>query len=198
MKIRKEWIVIAVLALIGVYAFNTFGKDEAISPTQVDATTTKQVWKLFKPQNGRFEVLFPSVPQHVTESHPEGKDMTKYDVYLAQDGDGSIYMISFTDYPPSYAMGSVDDVLEAVKNGAVGANSKAEVKQVERSTFLNLPSLDFSLTNSDSAIRSKVILDERTLIVLTVMNRDPTHLDKDFNTFTGSFVIKKDSSKLPS
>ncbi len=183
----KKMILAAVAIVCATLIYSTVSKhDDQI----VAAPAEKSVWKLFKPKNGRFEVLMPQVPQHAEETHPNGKDVTKYDVYLAQDHEGSVYMISLTEYPPNYDMGNIEDVLEAVKNGAVGSNSKNEVKMVEKSTFLNLPSLDFLLENPDSGIRSKVIVDNKTLIVLTAMNRDPAALEKDFNNFVGSFVLK--------
>jgi len=187
---RKQCAVAVVAVALASLAYSMVAKYEE-NPSQIFASATeKSVWKKFTPKSGRFEVLMPAIPQHAQESHPNGNEVTKYDVYLAQDQEGSVYMISLTQYPPSYDMGNIDDVLEAVKNGAAGSNAKNEVKHVERSTFLNLPSMDFLIENSDSGIRSKVVVDNKTLIVLTVMNRDPTHLESDFNQFAGSFVLK--------
>ncbi len=183
----KKWVGAVALIVFAALIYSLTSKTEN---QIVAAPAEKTVWKLFKPQSGRFEVLLPQIPQHAEETHPNGKDVTKYDVYLAQDHEGSVYMVSLTQYPEGYDMGSVEDVLEAVKNGAVGSNAKNEVKKVERSTFLNLPSLDFLIENPDSGIRSKVIVDNKTLIVLTAMNRDPSNLEKDFNNFAGSFVLK--------
>ncbi len=185
---QKKW-----MAAIGIGAVAVFGYLVLHTSSHVHAgigTTDKSIWKLYKPQNGRFEVLFPAAPQHVAEAHPNGKEFTKYDVYLSQDALGNIFMVSMTEYPPSYAMGNTDDVLQAVKNGALGSNTKNVLKTEERSNFLNLPALDFTITNADSNIRSKVILDSKTLFVVTVMDKDPSRLESDFNTFAGSFVIK--------
>ena len=190
MVTRNQWLTIGTVAILGTLVYS------AMSPHKTDpshmgaATHEKAVWKVFKPQNGRFEVLLPAIPQHVSEAHPKGNEFTKYDVYLSQDREGNVYMISLTQYPPSYEMGSTDDVLEAVKNGAMGSNTKNELKNEERNTYLNFPSLDFAIKSNDSSIRSKVILVGKTLIVLTAMNRDESHLDTDFKTFAGSFVLK--------
>lgn len=188
MLLNKQWIYTLGIGTVALFAITL--SNSSNSEAEVSGTLDKSVWKLFKPDNGRFEVLFPSAPQHVSEAHPNGKDVTKYDVFLSQDLTGNVFMISITQYPPSYPMGAVDDVLEAVKNGAVGSNSKNELKQVEKGTFMNLPSLDFTIGNVDSNIRSKVILEDKTLYVLTVMDKDPARLESDFNTFVGSFVIK--------
>lgn len=190
----KQCAVIVGLAALGIIGYGTMSNSNNNSSQMGASTVDKSIWKLFKPQNDQFEVLLPSIPQHVTESHPTGKEFTKYDVYLSQDRDGNVYMISITQYPPSYAMGSAEEVLEAVKNGALGSNAKNELKSSESSTFLNMPCMDFSIVNSDSAIRSKAIVNDKTLIVLTVMNRDPSAIDKDFNTFSGSFVLKQSKS----
>ncbi len=190
MRSRNVWITIIALGALALITYKVSRNHEENPSHMAAQTHEKSVWKLFKPQNSRFEVLLPSIPQHVAEAHPNGNDFTKYDVYLSQDKDGNVFMISLTEYPPQYEMGSVDDVLEAVKNGALGANSKNQIKNVEKSTYLNLPSMDFFIESSDSAIRSKAIVDNKTLIVLTAMNRDPARLEKDYNTFVGSFVLK--------
>ncbi len=188
MLLNKQWVYTLAIGTVALFAITL--SNNSNSEAEVSGTLDKSAWKLFKPNNDRFEVLFPAAPQHVSEAHPNGKEVTKYDVFLSQDVAGNVFMISITQYPPSYAMGQVDDVLQAVKNGAVGSNSKNELKQVERSTFLNLPALDFTIANADSTIRSKVILEDKTLFVLTVMDKDPARLESDFNTFVGSFVIK--------
>lgn len=203
---QKQWIITIGIGALAFFAYelNSDKSDnDSVHTSTVDKSPTlnKSIWKLYKPQNERFEVLLPGIPQHVSETHPNSKnatkdapkDVIKYDVYLSQDVDGNIFMISLTQYPPSYEMGGIDEVLEAVKNGAVGSNSKNELKDIERSTFMNLPSLDFSIANSDSNIRSKVILDNKTLFVLTVMDKDSSRLESDFNTFVGSFAIKHPS-----
>lgn len=189
MVTRNQWLAIGAVAVFGALAYGaTTSKSDH---SQIGATThDKAVWKMFKPQSGRFEVLLPAIPQHVSEAHPKGDEFTKYDVYLSQDREGNVYMISLTQYPQSYEMGSVDDVLEAVKNGAMGSNTKNELKNEERSTYLNFPALDFAINSKDSQIRSKVIVADKMLIVLTAMNRDDSHLDSDFKTFAGSFVLK--------
>lgn len=190
MLTRKQWMMILG---VGALATVTYGiiSNQGKNTSYIGAESTgKTIWKLFKPQNDRFEVLLPSIPQHVSEKHPTGTEFTKYDVYLSQDREGSVYMISLTEYPESYEMGSPEEVLEAVKNGALGSNSKNELKSAESSTYLNMPSMDFAIESSESAIRSKVIVNEKTLVVLTAMNRNPAHLDADFATFAGSFVLK--------
>ncbi|MCE5294283.1 MAG: hypothetical protein LLF94_06680 [Chlamydiales bacterium] len=189
MVTRNQWLAIGAVAVFGALTYGAITSKSDHS--QIGATThDKAVWKMFKPQSGRFEVLLPAIPQHVSEAHPKGDEFTKYDVYLSQDREGNVYMISLTQYPQSYEMGSVDDVLEAVKNGAMGSNTKNELKNEERSTYLNFPALDFAINSKDSQIRSKVIVADKMLIVLTAMNRDDSHLDSDFKTFAGSFVLK--------
>ncbi|MBS0636869.1 MAG: hypothetical protein JSS12_05115, partial [Verrucomicrobia bacterium] len=190
MQSHKKWIIGVGVAAVAVLAYSIFNTTHH-NPFHIGAATAgKSVWKTFKPQNGRFEVLLPSIPQHVTESHPNGNDYTKYDVYLSQDHDGNVYMISLTQYPITYDMGKVDEVLEAVKNGAMGSNSKNQLTFEEKNSYLNKPAMDFAIANNDSNIRSKVIIDDRTLIVLTVMNRDPNQIESDFKTFAGSFTLK--------
>jgi len=200
MLTRNQWIIVIILGIIAIFAYdftNRQIKNESSNVAQAAASAPIEAsaWKLYRPQNGRFEVLFPSLPQHVAESHPSelGKDFTKYDVYLAQERDGSVYMISMTRYPTKGDPGSSEEILEGVMNGAVKANPNNKLVHSERSTTLNLPSIDFAIQSQDYAIKTKAILDDKSLFVLTVMDRDQSRVDSDFNTFASSFVIKNDA-----
>lgn len=196
---RKHWIVIVTLIVLAIIAYDlTPRKTQNDSNAETSQSILdKTSWKLYRPQNGRFEVLMPALPQHVSESHPNGSEFTKYDVYLAQDHLGNIFLVSVTQYPNSFIANKDEDVLESVMNGAVGANSKNTLKHSKRSTFLNLPSLDFTIQSTDSAIRTKAILDGNILYVLTVMDRDPNRIENEFNTFAGSFAIKNPHQPAP-
>ncbi len=184
---QKQWITIASIGLVATLGYWAVSETE-YTPTHMDAETS--TWKLYKPNSDQFEVMLPAIPQHVRESHPTGDEFTNYDVYLSQDKQGNVYMISLTQYPEAYDMGNPDDMLEAVKNGALSSNAKNELKEVEKGTYMDLPSIDFFISNNDTAIRSKVILSNNTLIVLTVMNRDEAKINKDFKYFADSFVLK--------
>lgn len=192
----KQWIVVGSLLLVAIIAYDVTnkssqkeGSESAIMHSGEPSDTAN--WKTFHPQNGRFEILFPSMPQHVAENHPMGVDYTKYDVYLAQERDGSVFLVSMTQYPRSYDTGNGDELLEGVMKGAVNANVKNKLLHSEKSTFYNLPALEFMIQNGDFSTKGKAILAEKTLFVLTVMARDPSRLTRDFSTFVNSFAIKE-------
>lgn len=191
----KQWIVVGSLVLVAIIAYDVTnksshkeGSDMAVS--HAGETSDTSSWKTFHPQNGRFEILFPSLPQHVAENHPMGVDYTKYDVYLAQERDGTVFLVSMTQYPPSYDTGNGEELLDGVMKGALNANVKNKLLHSEKSTFYNLPALEFVIQNGDFSTKGKAILSEKTLFVLTVMARDSTRLTHDFSTFANSFAIK--------
>lgn len=186
---RKKIAVLAAVAVVGSLLYTLVGKHES-NPFLVGAASQKTVWKLFKPQNGRFEVLLPAIPQHVSQTQPTGAELTKYDVFLSQDKEGNVYMISVTDYPKNYDMTNVDALLDTVKNSAMASNTKNELRKSEKGSHMNLPSIDFAIENNESIIQSRAIVQGKTLFVLTVMNRDPATSDADFKIFSNSFVLK--------
>jgi hypothetical protein len=53
-----------------------------------------------------------------------------------------------------------------------------------------VPSLDFSIKNRDYFIRTKAFLVDKTLYVLTVMEKTGDRIEHDFDTFAGSFALK--------
>jgi len=195
MLTRKQWIIVGSLLLVAIIAYDLTTKSSPketpeSNEMQLGITPNKSAWKTYHPQNGRFEVLFPTLPQHVAENHPSGVDYTKYDVYLAQERDGTVYLVSMTQYPQSYDTGNGEELLDGVVKGALGANIKNQLVHSEKTTYFNLPALEFHIKNGVFSTRGKAILSDKTLFVITVMGRDPTRLTSDYATFVNSFEIK--------
>lgn len=194
----KQWIGIGALSLVAIFAYDLSSKISKPDFLMKNEDENKlSTWKIYHPSNDQFEVRFPALPQHVAETHPNANlDQTKYDVYLAQETDGTVYMISMTQYPDAKDVSKANDLLEGILKGAVVSNPKNQLIYSESITYFNLPALEFVIQNSDFSTKSKAILAAKTLFVVTVMGRDSGKLENDYKEFAGSFRIKNNPMPL--
>lgn len=194
---RKNIIAIAIALVVALFIYNSFGKKESAgtsSDSQAPAHPPKASWNKYSAPSGHFEVLFPVAPQHVSEvtTLPNDNKTVKYDIYLAQEKDGSTFMISEIQYPASFDAANQDVVLEGVMKEMVAGNPTNVLVKSAKGQFHNFPSLDFSIKNSDFSVESKAMLSDKILYVFTVMDRDPNFIEDDFGTFVGSFSLKNE------
>lgn len=198
MMSRKNLILVLVALVVVMFIYNSLEKKEDESAAKaVEKVSTDGAWAKYSAPDGSFDVLFPSVPQHVSEvaALPNDSKSVKYDIYIAQEKDGSTFMVSSIQYPLPFDASNQDTVLEGVMKEMVSGNPTNVLQKTDKGQFLNFPALDFSIQNSDFSVQSKAILANKTLYVLTVMDRDPAALEKDFGTFIGSLVLKNEKSE---
>ena len=103
-------LVTIVLLFLGITTFVTlyFAKDsykilplEEEKPDVTLEVYNFQDWKEFSSPDGEFNVLFPTLPQHAKENltDPKTNEVRKYNMYVAEKNDGTIFMISLISFP---------------------------------------------------------------------------------------------------
>ncbi|MBS0655424.1 MAG: hypothetical protein JSR46_06595 [Verrucomicrobia bacterium] len=191
MKSCRNIIATSAVAVLTAIACNSTEKNGS-QPAATSLHPAKSSWVAYDSPSGDFSVRFPSPPQHVSEvsALPNDSKMVKYDIYLAQEKDGSTFMISRIQYPTKFDEAHHDTVLEGVMKEMVGGNPTNVLVKTTKGTFLNNPSLDFSIKNSDFSVHSRAMICDTVLYVLTVMDRDPNFIEQDFKAFEDSFVLK--------
>src|SRR5690348_17259473 len=107
---RTLSILILVIALLGAFLLfrnvpdsNKEGKSASEFPNlskdksrAVLDDSHYENWKEFTSQTGNFKVLLPILPQHATDKilDPQTKETRKYDMYVAANDAGTVFMIS--------------------------------------------------------------------------------------------------------
>ena len=164
---------------------------EAGVPLQNYAISHFDQWKEFTPRNGKFTVMFPIIPQHVSEilPFPGGKGNVKYDVYMAQEPDSSVFMISAIQYPEDFDTSDSAMLLDSVMNDMLGGNPQNHLNSKQESQFQNYPSIDFSIINDEYLIRCKAFIQAKNLYVLSMIDHSMHRVDSDFVNFVNSFRI---------
>jgi len=97
---------------------------------------------------GRFSVLFPGTPAQKTQqiALEGGASSTLFQTWVGLEDDNVAYMVFYNDYPPGYATGAPQAVLEAVRDGVV----KGKTLLTDEPIDLNgVPGRAFTATDTD-------------------------------------------------
>lgn len=194
----KIIVLITTLIVLLIIGYDISTNKTARAPSQEFAIKRDQgTWITYSSPNELFEVSLPTPPQHVSEAGllvGASKDV-KYDVFLSQGKDGSAFMISTIIYPTPFAEDQKQSVLDNVVKEVLSTNTKNKLLHQELKTVLTFPALEFSIDNGEYLSKSMAILAKEVLFVLTVMEKNPHHLDEDFQVFVNSLkIIRKNES----
>jgi len=206
---RTKIIVAAIIIFLGLIVLDQVRRHsqtdetEDVAFTQDDPSKKEKdvddSWKEFASAAGLFKVMLPALPQHASEvvPLPTGQGFIKYDMYLSQGKDGSTYMISLIQYPDTFKASDPYELLEDVMKEMMAANGNNKLKDSFQSRFLKVPALDFSILNNSVSIRSKTFFVNKTLFVLTLIDRNTDKLDERFQKFVGSFQFGENMTEQP-
>lgn len=188
----KSWIILAILFVIAIFAYDFLTKKtERIIPPTYKEDYSK--WKDFTAKDGGFSARFPEMPQYAsaTEDTPFAgtKEKVVYQVYASQGEDGTTFLVKVIQYPQSAALGEEDVLFDDIVRDMIMHNANSKLVQSRKGTFLGRTTRDFEIEAPGFMIRSRAFFVGKKLFVLTVMDRNPHHLDDDFNAFINSFQL---------
>jgi len=157
-----------------------------------------QNWHEFSAPSGTFKVLLPGLPQRATENvdDPKTQEKRKYDMYVAQQDNGTIFMISLITFP---GLGSVEEeheILKQIMNDMVASNSSNKLNRTEEGDYKGHPSIDFSIENGELTIDAKAFIVSEMLYVLTRIIKSKNYTRGEFLFFVNSFELIPQSGKI--
>ncbi|MGA8165629.1 MAG: hypothetical protein WB791_11545 [Waddliaceae bacterium] len=189
-------LLIVILAILGFFLIKQSRESEETLETDEQAAIPGDDfdfhnWHEFSAPNGSFKVLLPSLPQHATEniSDPKFQKKKKYDMYVSEKPDGTVFMINLIglpDIPPSI---DSKKLLTATMNDMVSSNPENKLKTVEVGEYNGYPSLDFIMENNEVNIDAKIFLVENTLYVLSRVVKNQNYTPNEYNFFINSFEL---------
>jgi len=193
-------VLIVILALLGYFLVKQTRESEQIlqqDEEQVMPTTTENLdfdfhnWHLFSSPNETFKVLLPTLPQHATENitDPKSQAVRKYDMYVSEKPDGTVFMISLVTFPDIPKTLDDKKLLTAIMNDMVATNPNNELKTVESGEYNGHPSLDFTMGNQNVTINAKSFLVGNTLYVLSRIVKKEDEKSNEYNFFINSFEL---------
>lgn len=190
----KGWITLAVLFVVSIFAYDFLTKKpkRVLPPAMYKEDYT--TWKEFLAEDGSFSVKFPGAPQHATatEDAPFGvaKDKVTYHVYASQGKDGTTFLVKEIQYPDTAPLGQEEVLFDDIVRDMITNNANSKLIESKKGSFLNRPTRDFEIEAPGFLIRSRAFFAGKKLFVLTVMDRNPIHINDDFNTFVDSFQLR--------
>ncbi|MFV0341191.1 MAG: hypothetical protein ACK5MA_11300, partial [Parachlamydiaceae bacterium] len=135
----------AVLFFLGLGSIKESYKLLPISASKEGAPTQFSSWKDYKPPSHKFSVMMPSYPQNAkqTMKDPKSKDVRKYDMYVAEKEDGSLFMISLIQFPDSKE--TPEFIQKSVVNDLLASNPQNQLKSMKVGDYKGSKTLDFTI-----------------------------------------------------
>jgi len=189
-NVKFIFVLIAFAFIIPMAMYLFIPKPDLPQAEVKTPVSVEEIWKVFSSK--RFTVELPGQPHHAheTSTMPGSKDKIGYDMYVTQSRLGTTFMINVIEYPPSFNTDSSDSVLTTVLNDIMAGNESNTVRHKEFSSFLDFPSIEFVLSNTQGSLRVRAFLRDKTLFILSVADTDIDALDQTFSKFVKSFQLK--------
>ncbi|MBA3957081.1 MAG: hypothetical protein H0X51_01620 [Parachlamydiaceae bacterium] len=158
-----------------------------------------QSWHEFVSPSKTFKVLLPSLPQHATEKldNPKTKEVRKYEMYVSEKDNGTIFMISLITMLDSSSARIDKEVLTNVVNELVANNAQSKIKKMEMGTYKGYSSLDFSVENEKATIDGKAFIVNDTLYLLTSAAQVAHFQQAEYDFFINSFQLTPQLAPSP-
>lgn len=194
-------IIIALIVATGYFSIryfkDSFNTTEGTSPMVESAAMVPAPkyhdWHEFKSSIGKFKVLLPVLPQHATEKlqDPKTKQIRDYDMYVSENSDGSIFMISLITILESKGSEDLSDenLLTAVMNDMLSSNPKNTLDSKKMDTFHGHKALNFTISNNELHIYTKTFFIGRTIYILTAIAKNEQKNRPDYEFFVNSFDL---------
>jgi hypothetical protein len=181
------------LIVVVVLVFLWWNRSEDSTQNAGSLAVSTLDWKEFNPNNGKFTVFLPTLPQHASDAVPlpTGQGFIKYDMYLSQERDGTVFMISMIQYPNDFDTTNAQSLLDNVMKELMGGNVHNKLKTSQKGMFKEFPCIDFLIENNEILIRSKAFLVNKTLYVLTLIDKTPIDVEGHFKQYFEAFHLSE-------
>lgn len=196
-----KWISVVIIAVLFLATYLILDNSKTLyrtlpgnldltMPAQGQTNATLLPWKTFSSDVGHFRVDLPVEPEHATEDSLDKKShkKRKYEMFVSQQDDGTIFMISLVKFPPDSSEPN-EQTLKALVDDTVAADPKNKLESQNNGTFLNNPAKDFEIVNEQFHFRIKAFIANKTLYILTYVSPLGSYDPKAFDQFTNSFQL---------
>lgn len=208
-------VIIAILIVVGFFALRHLMNSPIPTPTQekpqiqafaknvVKEKKNELMWKSdyfnswvkYAPSSGKFQVKFPAFPLVTSKTvfDANANENVKYDTYVAQDKDGSIFMISEITYSKSIPKDQFEDISKQLISDMIVRNKNNKIEYLDVDRTKNGVAVYFSLTHQDLeelSIAGKVLGDNDTIYILSMADKNQDFDRWALDYFIDSFNFK--------
>lgn len=182
-------LLILLLIVAGLWFF--YPRQQSVNVNVAQSENSNQKWLDFSHPQRKFQIKFPSLPHHATETieDPATHEKRLYDFYLASKDDGTIYAINAITFPENKQYD--EEYLRNFVQQMLMSNAQNKIKSLELSPFRKGKALDFKVENAEVTIDGKAFFDDNTLYILSTTARNDHHDAQEFEQFIDSFQLPK-------
>lgn len=182
---------IAALLVLGVVFIKDSYQILPIAASKIGAPGQFTEWRKFDSSSGNFNVMLPAVPQNATQNitDPKTKEVRHYDMFIAQKGNGSIFMISLITFSSSSI--SPETLKKTVINDLLAANPQNQLKEMKVGTSEDYTTLDFMIDNSNTTVKGFTFVVDNTLYLISAVFPNQYYNEAEYDYFTKSFHLSK-------
>lgn len=188
-------VLVIAVAAIWVYLFQKNEQKNKIEggtvPSKEALASNFEDWHVFDEPTGSFSVMVPTLPQHVAENltDPASKEQRKYDMFVSERPDGSVFMINTITFPEGNISQIDDQIAQSVVSDMLASNPQNKLNSMQLVDYHGSKALNFSIKNDQYFIDGKVFLIDKTLYVLAFLSKHDNYNPKEFDFFVNSFKL---------
>lgn len=144
-------------------------------------------WREFKAPKGAFEALFPTIPQHASQTvkDPKTGQVRNYDMYVAQRSNGTALMVSLIEFP-GYT-GSLEELKKTIVNDMLVSNPQNQLKSMTVGMYKLFPTIDFVIINQTTVINGRIFSDGNVIYLLSGIFNNAFFNQEEYDHFINSF-----------
>jgi hypothetical protein len=155
-------------------------------------TKSQNKWHDFHTSSGACSVRLPSVPEHVSEKirMPDSQYELKYDAYIADYNQNSVYMLLVAQYPEHVDQSYAQASLEGFLNGILSYNPANQLIFADLTLVNGHEALDFFIRAGAVYFRGRAMLIKNSLYLMAMECDAPSYDESLYTQFITSFLLK--------
>ncbi len=190
---KKIAIIVVCLAILGVTLYSAYDY-WLVRKGEADSLAT---WKEFIPRSDLFKVLLPYSPQYGKDyiSIPNSDKKRRYDMYVAEKIDGTLFLISVISYPSEVDTSASDKILRQNLEELMHNKPDNRLVKLSDTIFQQDQAIEFSFENRDLHVEGKGIQDGHIVYMLSYIARKENFDPNEYQYFVDSFHLLKPTQK---
>ena len=157
---------------------------------QIDAPNIGIInWLEFVSTRGDFEVILPTAPQYLEEgiNIPNTDIKRRYEVYAAEDSDGTVYLVNIITYPKDFSIPDPQKLMSEVIQEMLKTRMSNRLENTKDTVFLGYPAKDFNIDNGNMTIMGRAFIVGQSVYLLTYVSMDAYSNLEEYQQFLDSF-----------
>ncbi|GAB4227198.1 MAG: hypothetical protein Tsb0021_03830 [Chlamydiales bacterium] len=151
-------------------------------------------WREYESRIGGFSAKFPGLPQNAKNTITERRSnqVLVYDMYIAEQWDGTVYMVTVVTYP--FEIQQKEEVLSNFLSDVLTSNPQNELVLAVKEQFRGQEALKFKVKTNQAYIDALAFIRKDKLYYLSEISANLEEEGKDFQYFIDSFQLLENKS----